>query len=126
MDYKHIFQAAIDRLHDEGRYRVFIDILRTRGRYPDAQCFGGNGPKRTLPLVAKYADEWNSTSMALDDYRETGLSPTVAAGDPAGGFSRAPSPNGTACASTSCPARPERPAELVRRLQRRAPRRGTR
>ena len=45
MDYKHIFQAAIDRLHDEGRYRVFIDILRTRGRYPDAQCFGGNGPK---------------------------------------------------------------------------------
>ncbi|MCW3798846.1 5-aminolevulinate synthase [Sphingomonas sp. BN140010] len=45
MDYKHIFQAAIDRLHDEGRYRVFIDILRTRGKYPDAQCFGGNGPK---------------------------------------------------------------------------------
>jgi 5-aminolevulinate synthase len=45
LDYKHIFQAAIDRLHDEGRYRVFIDILRTRGRYPDAQCFGGNGPK---------------------------------------------------------------------------------
>jgi len=45
LDYKYIFQAAIDRLHDEGRYRVFIDILRTRGRYPDAQCFGGNGPK---------------------------------------------------------------------------------
>ncbi|WP_114228944.1 MULTISPECIES: 5-aminolevulinate synthase [Sphingomonas] len=45
MDYNRIFQAAIDRLHDEGRYRVFIDILRTRGNYPDAQCFGGNGPK---------------------------------------------------------------------------------
>lgn len=31
---------------------------------------GGNGPKRTLPLVAKYADEWNATSMPLDGYRE--------------------------------------------------------
>ena len=45
LDYNRIFQAAIDRLHNEGRYRVFIDILRTRGNYPDAQCFGGNGPK---------------------------------------------------------------------------------
>jgi 5-aminolevulinate synthase len=24
---------------------VFIDILRTRGQYPNARCFGGNGPK---------------------------------------------------------------------------------
>ena len=31
---------------------------------------GGNGPKRTMPLAAKYADEWNSTSMPLDQYRE--------------------------------------------------------
>ena len=31
---------------------------------------GGAGPKRTLPLVAKYADEWNAVSMTLDDYRE--------------------------------------------------------
>jgi 5-aminolevulinate synthase len=45
MDYDSIFRAAIDRLHDEGRYRVFIDILRTKGSYPNAQCFGGNGPK---------------------------------------------------------------------------------
>ena len=46
MDYHRIFQAAIDRLHDEGRYRVFIDILRERGRYPNAKCFAGhNGPK---------------------------------------------------------------------------------
>lgn len=46
MDYDSIFKAAIDRLHDEGRYRVFIDILRTKGNYPSAQCFHGhNGPK---------------------------------------------------------------------------------
>lgn len=46
MDYQSIFQAAIERLHDEGRYRVFIDILRNKGAYPNARCFAGhNGPK---------------------------------------------------------------------------------
>ena len=30
MDYDRIFRSAIERLHEEGRYRVFIDILRTR------------------------------------------------------------------------------------------------
>jgi F420-dependent oxidoreductase-like protein len=27
---------------------------------------GGNGPKRTLPLVAKYADEWNAVFQTAD------------------------------------------------------------
>ncbi len=46
IDYDGIFRAAIDRLHEEGRYRVFIDILRNRGAYPNARCFAGhNGPK---------------------------------------------------------------------------------
>src|SRR4029453_17911351 len=46
LDYDSIFRAAIDRLHDEGRYRVFIDILRTKGSFPNAHCFHGhNGPK---------------------------------------------------------------------------------
>ena len=46
MDYQGIFKAAIDRLHDEGRYRVFVDILRTKGSFPNARCFAGhNGPK---------------------------------------------------------------------------------
>jgi 5-aminolevulinate synthase len=46
LDYQRIFAQAIDRLHDEGRYRVFIDILRNKGSYPNARCFAGhNGPK---------------------------------------------------------------------------------
>ena len=46
MDYARIFEAALERLHAEGRYRVFIDILRDRGSYPNARCFAGhNGPK---------------------------------------------------------------------------------
>jgi 5-aminolevulinate synthase len=46
VNYDQIFDAAIDRLHSEGRYRVFIDILRNKGAYPNARCFAGhNGPK---------------------------------------------------------------------------------
>ena len=46
MDYQRIFTQAIDRLHAEGRYRVFIDILRNKGMFPNARCFAGhNGPK---------------------------------------------------------------------------------
>jgi 5-aminolevulinate synthase len=46
VDYSRVFAQAIDRLHAEGRYRVFIDILRNKGAYPNARCFAGhNGPK---------------------------------------------------------------------------------
>ncbi|MBA4305425.1 MAG: 5-aminolevulinate synthase [Sphingopyxis sp.] len=46
MDYDKIFSNAIDALHEEGRYRVFIDILRNKGSFPNARCFAGhNGPK---------------------------------------------------------------------------------
>ena len=46
MNYDHIFDQAIDRLHGEGRYRVFIDILRNKGAFPNARCFAGhNGPQ---------------------------------------------------------------------------------
>ena len=46
VDYSRVFAQAIDRLHAEGRYRVFIDILRNKGAFPNARCFAGhNGPK---------------------------------------------------------------------------------
>lgn len=46
MDYDKAFSQAIDRLHSEGRYRVFIDILRNKGSFPNARCFAHhNGPK---------------------------------------------------------------------------------
>ncbi|HVF36970.1 MAG TPA: 5-aminolevulinate synthase [Sphingomicrobium sp.] len=67
MDYEGIFRAAIDRLHDEGRYRVFIDILRTKGSFPNAHCFHGhNGPK---PITV-----WCS-----NDYLGMGQHPAVVA-----------------------------------------------
>ena len=46
MNYNQVFEKAIERLHAEGRYRVFIDILRNKGAFPNARCFAGhNGPK---------------------------------------------------------------------------------
>jgi len=67
VDYDSIFKAAIERLHDEGRYRVFIDILRTKGNYPNARCFAGhNGPK---PITV-----WCS-----NDYLAMGQHPAVIA-----------------------------------------------
>ena len=50
MDYNRIFQDAIDRLHAEGRYRVFIDILRNRGNYPNARCFAGHNGARPITV----------------------------------------------------------------------------
>jgi 5-aminolevulinate synthase len=64
LDYERIFKSAIKRLHDEGRYRVFIDILRTKGSFPNAHCFGGNGPK---PITV-----WCS-----NDYLSMGQHPSV-------------------------------------------------
>jgi F420-dependent oxidoreductase-like protein len=31
---------------------------------------GGNGPKRTLPLAAKYADEWNAVYLNVETWKE--------------------------------------------------------
>ncbi len=46
MNYDTVFNNAINALHTEGRYRVFIDILRNKGKFPNARCFAGhNGPK---------------------------------------------------------------------------------
>jgi 5-aminolevulinate synthase len=64
VDYDSIFKAAIERLHEEGRYRVFIDILRNKGNFPNALCFGGNGPK---PITV-----WCS-----NDYLSMGQHPAV-------------------------------------------------
>ncbi|MFZ5706695.1 MAG: 5-aminolevulinate synthase [Pseudomonadota bacterium] len=67
MDYQRVFTQAIDRLHAEGRYRVFIDILRNKGMFPNARCFAGhNGPK---PVTV-----WCS-----NDYLAMGQHPSVIA-----------------------------------------------
>ena len=80
LHYEHIFDQAIQRLHAEGRYRVFIDILRNKGAYPDARCFAGhNGPK---PITV-----WCS-----NDYLAMGQHPEVIAAMEEAGIRVSPSP----------------------------------
>jgi len=62
--YKQVFTQAIDRLHAEGRYRVFIDILRNKGMYPNARCFAGhNGPK---PITVWCSNDYLSMGQHAD------------------------------------------------------------
>jgi F420-dependent oxidoreductase-like protein len=53
-------------------YHVQEAILLPRPQRPGGPpiLIGGNGPKRTLPLVARYADEWNAVFIAPDGLRE--------------------------------------------------------
>ena len=45
MDYSSFFQAAIGRLQDERRYRVFADLERVAGRFPHARWHGPQGAR---------------------------------------------------------------------------------
>jgi 5-aminolevulinate synthase len=45
MDYNGFFTGALDRLHDERRYRVFADLERIAGRFPHAVWHSPAGPK---------------------------------------------------------------------------------
>ena len=42
--------AALGRLHDEGRYRVFIDIEREKGNFPHATWHRPDGSKRPVTI----------------------------------------------------------------------------
>ena len=67
MDYDRIFAGAIASLHIEGRYRVFIDILRNRGSYPNARCLSARQDIRPVTI-------WCS-----NDYLAMGQHPDVIA-----------------------------------------------
>jgi 5-aminolevulinate synthase len=66
MDYGEVFARSLQALKDEGRYRVFADIRRERGRFPSAQHFGEGG---TRPITV-----WCS-----NDYLGMGQHPAVLA-----------------------------------------------
>ncbi len=65
MDYTAKLDAAIDKLHDEGRYRTFIDIERRNGQFPHALWRRPDG------------SEQNITVWCGNDYLGMGQHPVV-------------------------------------------------
>ena len=50
MDYDARLTAALDCLHEEGRYRTFIDIARTRGHFPHALWHRPDGAEQKVTV----------------------------------------------------------------------------
>src|SRR5262250_3089149 len=48
MIYDHFFSAALARLHEERRYRVFADLERIAGRFPHATWHSPDGPRQVV------------------------------------------------------------------------------
>jgi 5-aminolevulinate synthase len=45
MNYEHFFSCALDKLHQERRYRTFADLERVVGRFPYAIWHSPSGPR---------------------------------------------------------------------------------
>ena len=50
MDYSSALDTALARLHDEGRYRTFIDIERRKGAYPHAVWRRPDGTEKDITV----------------------------------------------------------------------------
>ena len=48
MDYSAFFSKALTRLHDERRYRVFADLERIAGRFPQTIWHSPQGPREII------------------------------------------------------------------------------
>jgi F420-dependent oxidoreductase-like protein len=61
-----------DKIDHDGRFWKLREALcypkPVQERIPIV--IGGSGPKKTLRVVAKHADEWNAPAASPDDYRE--------------------------------------------------------
>ncbi|MFC7704959.1 5-aminolevulinate synthase [Plastorhodobacter daqingensis] len=50
MDYAHALDTALNRLHEEGRYRTFIDIERRNGAFPHAIWRRPDGTEKEITV----------------------------------------------------------------------------
>ena len=64
MDYEAHLTAALDRLHQEGRYRTFIDIERERGHFPHATWHRPDGTTQPhLDACIRYLLRWSFSGL---------------------------------------------------------------
>ncbi len=74
MDFDASLDAALNRLHDEGRYRTFIDIERHRGQFPHAVWRQADGTERPVTVwcgndylgMGQHPDVLSAMHEALD------------------------------------------------------------
>ncbi len=58
-------------VNSQGKYFSLDDaILLPRPKRRTPILIGGNGPTKTLPLAARYADEWNGVYVSPEKYRD--------------------------------------------------------
>jgi F420-dependent oxidoreductase-like protein len=78
--YEEALQVAIKLLRSDdpvafngAYYRLNDAILLPRPQRSGGPpiLIGGNGPQRTLPLAARYADEWNAVYLTPEKFRES-------------------------------------------------------
>lgn len=62
--------AADAPISYEGKHYSLKDANITMKRKDTKILIGGNGRKKTLPLAAKYAVEWNAVYLNFDDFKE--------------------------------------------------------
>lgn len=68
----HLLLQSDEAVDFTGEHFTLEDaVLLPRPQRPSGPpiLIGGNGPKKTLPMVAKYANEWNAVFLDLETYK---------------------------------------------------------
>ena len=66
---RRLLDSAAPVTYAGKRVSVKDAVLLPRPRRRTPILIGGNGPKRSLPLAVRYADEWNGVFLDVDSYR---------------------------------------------------------
>ncbi|AEI96428.1 5-aminolevulinate synthase [Roseobacter litoralis] len=64
MDFDALFQAQLDTLKEDGNYRIFAELERQAGQFPQAKCYNEDSPDQV-------------TVWCSNDYLGMGQNPTV-------------------------------------------------
>ncbi len=75
IDYKRVFREAIEKLHEEGRYRYFAQLRRKCGNYPRSLYYDDEGNAKEVTVwcsndylgMAQHPDVLKAMHEALDD-----------------------------------------------------------
>lgn len=69
----HLLQSDVPLDYDGAFYKLHQAVVLPRPQRPNGPpiLIGGNGPRRTLPLVARFAQEWNGLFLTPAKYAET-------------------------------------------------------